>query len=482
MTLGSIRYGVRPRTSPKRAAALILIGSTACLLALAPRPAHAQQPWLQHEDPADAGFHAGKLAEAKTLADSAGSAAVMAVLGGHVVVAWGDVARLFMAHSVRKSLYSALYGIAVELGEVDLDATLADLGVDDVPALTETERGATVRDLIAARSGVYHGAAYASSDQAEERPERGAYAPGEHFFYNNWDFNAASVIYEQATGEDVYESFDRRIARPLGMEDYDPAAGMVVHEPTVSRMPAHTFRISTRDLARFGQLYLEGGTWRGREVLPGGWVEESTSPVTDFGDGRGYGYMWWTYGAGSLGEDYPTLDRYDSYLARGTGGQALLVVPGADLVIVHRGDTDNGREVGGRAVWQIFERIAGAQVGDPVASPDLVPVRAEPLAGALEPPPALETVDLPADDRAAYLGEYRLQPGNREARVYVFEDRPFVWVDGLGDGELHYIGDDTFAVPVVPGTFVRFMRSPDGKVATIAVDYRGMVMSGALAP
>jgi hypothetical protein len=57
-------------------------------------------------------------------------------------------------------------------------------------------------------------------------------------------------VYERATREDLYGSFDRRLAKPLGMEDWKPADGFRVYEPTKPRHPAHTFRISTRDLAR----------------------------------------------------------------------------------------------------------------------------------------------------------------------------------------------------------------------------------------
>ena len=112
--------------------------------------------------------------------------------------------------------------------------------------------------MISARSGVYLPAAYGAS-QEKGRPARGSHSPGTHWFYNNWDFNIAGVVYERATGEDLYESFDRRLAKPLGMEDWNPADGFRVYEPTKSRHPAHTFRISTRDLARFGQLYLQEG-------------------------------------------------------------------------------------------------------------------------------------------------------------------------------------------------------------------------------
>ena len=114
-------------------------------------------------------------------------------------------------------------------------------------------------------------------------PRRGSFSPGAYFQYQNWDFNAAGVVYEQATGEDLYQAFARRIAGPLGMEDYDPADGFLAYEPSLSRHPAHTFRISARDLARVGQLYLQGGRWNGRQVVPEAWVRESTRPVSDLG-------------------------------------------------------------------------------------------------------------------------------------------------------------------------------------------------------
>ena len=61
---------------------------------------------------------------------------------------------------MRTSLLSALVGVHVDQGNLDLNATLADLNVDDDPPLTEEEKGARVVDLLAYRSGVYHPAAY----------------------------------------------------------------------------------------------------------------------------------------------------------------------------------------------------------------------------------------------------------------------------------------------------------------------------------
>ena len=97
---------------------------------------------------------------------------------------------------------SALIGIAVGHGQIALDATVGGLGIDDnPPPLTVEEKQATVRDLLEARSGVYHGANYETPDMAARRPPRGTHPHGTFWYYNNWDFNALGAIYEHAVGQ-----------------------------------------------------------------------------------------------------------------------------------------------------------------------------------------------------------------------------------------------------------------------------------------
>ena len=245
--------------------------------------------------------------------------------------------------------------------------------------------------MISARSGIYLPAAYAPASQ-DGRPARGSHSPGTHWFYNNWDFNIAGLIYEQATREDLYQSFGRRIARPLGMEDWRPADGFRVYEPTKSRHPAHTFRISTRDLARFGQLYLQEGRWDGRQLLPADWVKESTRPHTDDGDGTGYGYMWWTYQSGStFTAKYRGWAGTRSSGGSATGEQGLWVIRDADLVVVHRADTDNGRTIGSEDHWKLVESIVAARRREPQPNPGLRALRPAALASQLPPAPIPET-------------------------------------------------------------------------------------------
>ena len=149
----------------------------------------------RYTDVRQAGFDEQALRAVCERADSLRSGALMVVFRGRVLLACGDVARPFESHSVRKSLVSGLYGTAVTRGEIDLNASLAMVGIDDQTPLTASERSATIRQVISARSGVYLPAAYAPAIQ-DRRPERGSHSPGAHWFYNNWDFNVAGVVYE----------------------------------------------------------------------------------------------------------------------------------------------------------------------------------------------------------------------------------------------------------------------------------------------
>ena len=121
----------------------------------------------------------------------------MIVDDGVVVDAWGDISRNFQCHSMRKSILSAIIGVHVDQGHLDLSQTLAQLGIDDyAPGLTAEEKQATVGDLIQARSGVYHVALGESREMKAMRPERHSHPAGTFWYYNNWDFNALGTIFE----------------------------------------------------------------------------------------------------------------------------------------------------------------------------------------------------------------------------------------------------------------------------------------------
>ena len=450
----------------------LLVGSITLLAA----GSAAAQDWQQYADPAEAGFSVAELEATRKYADSVRSGAVMVVHRGKVVAAWGDVTRKFRLHSVRKSLVSALYGIAISRGKIDLDASLAQIGINDRQLLTPAERSARIRHLLSATSGVYLPAAYAGSDQDAERPKRGAHAPGTYWFYNNWDFNVAGVVYEKLTDEDLYDSFLRRIARPIGMQDYAVTDGFKVLEPSGSMHPAHTFRMSTRDLARFGQLYLQGGRWNGREVVPASWVRTSTSPIASTRPGQGYGYMWWTYAADTTAQRWPAISRHDIYQARGTGGQVMFVIPAEEMVIVMRGDTDNGRGVGGAASWSIAEKIVSARKSQPVAAPRLVALTPTAFETQSPRPPEPRIVKIDRSQAAKLVGSYAMSEG-ATARVFQHEGRLFMFFPGRGEGELFALSPTEFTLLVESGVTIRF-DVRDGPASAVTVTMGNQTMRG----
>jgi CubicO group peptidase (beta-lactamase class C family) len=265
---------------------------------------------------------------------------LMAVRGDQVVFSDGPVDRATQIASIRKSLLAILYGQAVEDGRIRLGATLDELHFDDIGGLLPIERQARIRDLIEARSGVYHPAANAGDDAGAE-PARGSQQPGTYFLYNNWDFNAAGAIYVQLTGHDIYDAFDSDIARPLGLEDFRRASQHYVGDQTRSQHLAYAFHLSARDMAKIGELMLADGRWNGRQLVPADWIRTITTQVTPPSEmhpahaaqrGVGYGMMWWVPqgGAGS--------PLQGSYMAWGLFGQWILVMPRSRLVVVEKYD------------------------------------------------------------------------------------------------------------------------------------------------
>jgi CubicO group peptidase (beta-lactamase class C family) len=458
------------RLSPTFSILASMIAVTGCssahVRAGSPSTGETSTAWLQYPSPEAAGFSPVQLAKAFQYADSVHSGAVMVVYRGSVVAAWGDVSRKLELHSVRKSLVSALFGIAADRKEINLDRTLGDLNISDHTALTPTESRARVRDLLAARSGVYLPAAYADASQDSARPVRGSHEPNSFWFYNNWDFNTLGTIYERFVDSSLYNSLDTRLARPLGMEDYTPADGFLVYEPGNSVHPAHTMRMSARDLARFGQLYLQDGRWNGTQIVSHNWIVESTSATSSAGSAnRGYGYLWWTQTA-SASTSYPEVDRRNLFYGSGTGGQLVVVIPSDELVIVHRGDTDHGRNVAGRDAWRIVELVLEARTGNSATTAAHVSLTSTAFPSQLPAvtPPAYITVDQSLI--AELTGRYEIAP-NTYVRAFEFRGRLFGNCPGQGEAELLCLTRDEFTVRVVPGVRIVFERDANGRVVAL---------------
>jgi CubicO group peptidase (beta-lactamase class C family) len=319
--------------------------------------------WERVKDPGRVGWSVSDLKKAQQYASTIQTAGVMVVLDGKVLYEWGDISTRYNVHSIRKSFLSALYGIYIKEGLIDPKATMRQLGIDDnEPSLTDVEKGATIMNLLRARSGVYHAALYETASMKAARPKRGSHAPDTFWYYNNWDFNALGMIFERQTKNSLFREYKARIADPIGMQDFRLEDCQYVTGPD-SVYAAYPFRMTARDMARFGLLFLRRGSWRGKSVIPADWVDESTKSYSDAGGAGGYGYLWWT---AVDGRHLPHVKLDGAYSARGAGGHYILVIPNQKLVIVHRVNTDmQGHEVSGDQFGQLVKLILDARKAMP---------------------------------------------------------------------------------------------------------------------
>lgn len=364
-------------------------------------PIFPGETWQRYTSPEEAGWSSEKLHEAIEHGGQLGGDALFVVYNGAVLAEWGQTSRRMNVHSVRKSLLSALYGIAAAEGKIDISASLGALGIDEITPLSEIEKSATVANLLETRSGIYLPAAYETRSMKRGRPERGSHAPGSFWYYNNWDFNALGTIYNQQTGSDLFGDFETRLARPIGMQDFSLRHTFYRTDPEVSRHSAYLYRLTARDMARFGLLFLNEGRWRDSQLVPADWVAESTRAHIQRERGGGYGYMWWTF-ARRLGE-------LGTYAALGNGGQTIIVVPGARLVLIHKANTEGGHRVETREIIEVLIAILKARTGPPSAAPKLVLAEQPVVPGT--------AVELTPEQQSRLIGAYKA----RRATMHVTE-------------------------------------------------------------
>ncbi len=280
------------------------------------------------------------------------------IVGGEQIYKYGDDTHISYIASCRKSVLAMLYGKYVENGTIDLNTTVGELleaGVtDDVGGLLDIEKQATLLNLITSRSGVYHDASNAGD--TEDKPERGSKMPGEYYIYNNWDFNFAGTALEflvkgSYSGKEIYQIMEEDLAVPVGMADWSISkckyGGTWKGETALSYYPAYHIYISTRDMARIGYLMLRNGKWKETQVISPTWMSAMLTPYSTFEEvnpnGSGYfsyGYMWWIFDQSY----YATRPAYEgAYMARGSGGQYILVMPKLDMVIAWKTNTSGDK-------------------------------------------------------------------------------------------------------------------------------------------
>ena len=401
--------------------------------------------WKKYANISESGFSEQKLQEVQSLYDQSRATSLLIVHNGHIVVSWGETERKFMTHSIRKSYLSALYGIYADKGKIDISRSMADLGIDDIQPLSDGEKQATIKDLLTARSGIYLPSAYSPRGMEKNLPPRGSRKPGEYWYYNNWDFNTLLTVFEQETGKKIFEEFGKRIAKPLNMEDYRIEDGYYRVEPERSQHAAYLFRMSARDMARFGLLYLNNGKWGNKQIVPADWVEMTTSPFTkdlrDFNHKCSFGHLWWI-SDGVNGEKM--------FYASGAGGHRIAIFPESNMVVVIRSNTYEGRNVSDEMVDQLFESIVAARSDQPSSNALLEEYDPEIKRPA--------KITLAPEITSKYLGEY-MHPF-LGLMVVSSGNKGLILENNVGIFRMAAVGENQF-IPEDIETPVYFEESPD---------------------
>lgn len=234
--------------------------------------------------------------------------------------------------SLSKSFTSTAVGLAVAEGKLSLDDEVLKAFPDEAPADPSANlRAMRVRDLLRMSAG--H-----QTEASLWRDEPGSNArdvpwtkkflahpvpfkPGTHFVYNSPATYMLSAMVQKATGSTVLDYLRPRLFDPLGFKD-----PVWIASPQGVTVGAFGLLARTEEIARFGQLYLQRGAWKGQQLIPAEWVNEATrlqtsnggNPASDWD--QGYGYQFWR-------------SRHNSYRGDGAFGQFCLVFPELDAVV-----------------------------------------------------------------------------------------------------------------------------------------------------
>jgi len=264
---------------------------------------------------------------------------------------WYRKSDLHTLQSVTKSVTSALIGIAIGRGEIPgvEVPVLRYFDAAGIANLDDRKRRLVLRDLLTMTAGIRWdedsvpytdpanscAAMEASADWARyviDQPMD--HDPGRVFRYSSGVSEILAHILWKATGRQADEYAAEHLFGPLGIERF-----YWKRTPTGLPDTEGGLYLARSDLARFGSLYLHDGVWKGRRILPEGWVAETMRPRADPGapdlPGVRYGYQWWLMPWGE-GKNF-------AWACWGYGGQFLFVVPERDLVAVFNG-------------WNIYDR------------------------------------------------------------------------------------------------------------------------------
>lgn len=383
-------------TSLPRRAALGLLAA----VSLAPfAPAFAAEPaassyfppaqiWLR-KAPADLGMDPAKLAEAvayaqaheterardfsdqqKTFGTPLGSLPTkraptngVVIYKGYVVAEFGDTNFVDPTYSVAKSMLSTVAGIAVRDGRIpNLEASVAQL-VNDGGYASPHNAPITWRNHLQQESE-WEGTIWGKNANfighedfgAGERKPRAIQPPGTYYEYNDARINRFALSLLRVFGKGVPEVFEEEVMKPIGASNtwkwvpyhnsYVDLDGKLVASVSGGTRWGGGMWINSWDMACFGYLWLRGGNWAGKQILPPAYVKAALTPSEH---GPDYGYLWWL---NTKGKNLPGLPP-TSFAALGAGSNDIVVSPEHDLVIVWRWHAGNPAEFAKRVIAAI---------------------------------------------------------------------------------------------------------------------------------
>jgi CubicO group peptidase (beta-lactamase class C family) len=270
-------------------------------------------------DPASLGMDTAALAAHRRLCEESGADACVVVHRGKLVQEWYGprYAEPIGAMSSTKSVTGLLAGMLVADGKLSPEHPVSRY----IPEWKAgAEAGVTVRQLLTMTSGLPDFPADAREVGSVTDKEAFAFGlplatrPGEAWAYSNDGAFLLSPLLDRAAGEPIEEYARRRLFAPLGMRSTR------LHVYPAGQAWTHAdMQTTARDLARVGQLMLNGGRWGGARVVPEAWVRESVRPSQQLNPS--YGLLWW-------------LDVPGGYAARGYLDTDVYVLPGRELVVV----------------------------------------------------------------------------------------------------------------------------------------------------
>lgn len=236
--------------------------------------------------------------------------------------------------SCTKSVASLLIGIAIDRGDIEsVDQEIYSFFPDYERFRTDGWEKVKLEHILSMTAGLdwpedWGGWFYVSRDYFEEVLKRPVVKdPGSEFDYVSPNATLLAGVIKQATGDHADEFAERRLFRPLGIEEYDWDEGRNRGYPRTDG----TLKLRPRDMAKIGALVLSDGEWKGKRIVSEAWIEESTAAHTTDNGHEGYGYAWWSTEREFEGRTLTAV------FARGAGDQFIVVISDLDLIVVTTG-------------------------------------------------------------------------------------------------------------------------------------------------